>query len=119
MNALNMHVGFKCDLGEIPHHDSSLEISNPVVSFSDLDKDDLEDLHAKMNELTKKINIEFQKFFGKVFTSFRDSKKIDRDKIVLTLTTNEAVFEEDELAKTKTVFDVFMLIKCYLSLIHI
>ena len=64
-----------------------------------------------MSELTRKIDVEFQSFFSKVFTSFRDSEKIDRDKLVLTLTRNETIFEEDELAKTKTVFDVFMLIK--------
>ena len=102
---------FKCNLDEIPHHGSSLEIPNPIVSFSSLDEDDLEDLHAQMSELTKKIDLEFQTFFNKVFTSFRDSMKIDRDKLVLTLTRNETIFEEDELAKTKTVFDVFMLIK--------
>lgn len=64
-----------------------------------------------MNELTKKIDLEFQSFFSKVFTSFRASEKIDRDKLVLTLTRNETIFEEDELAKTESVFDVFMLIK--------
>ena len=102
---------FICDLGEITHHRSSLEVPNRIVSFSSLDEDDLEDVHAQMSELTKKIDIEFQSFFSKVFTSFRDSEKIDRDKLVLTLTRNETIFEEDELAKTKTVFDVFMLIK--------
>lgn len=76
-----------------------------------MDEDDLEDLRAQMSELTKKIDREFQSFFSKVFTSFRDSERIDRDKLVLTLTRNETIFEEDELAKTKTVFDVFMLIK--------
>ena len=105
---------FSCDLDDIPHCKSSLKVSNDIVRFGDLDEDDLEDLYAQMNELTRKIDIEFEKFLNKVFKSFRDSKDVDRDSLVLTLTKREA-FKEDELAGTKTVFDVFKTIKPYCS----
>ena len=99
----------------IPHSKSSLKVSNDVVHFDELDEDDLEDLHAQMSELTRKIDIEFEKFLNKVFISFRDSKNVDRDSLVLTLTKHEALLKEDELAGTKTVFDVFKAIKPYCS----
>ena len=104
-----------CNLDEIPHCKSSFEVSNPIVRFSDLEEDDLEDLHAQMDELTRTIKLEFKKFLDKVFVSFRDSTEVDRDRLVLTLLKEEALFEEEELAEAKTVFDVFKTIKPYCS----
>ena len=86
-----------------------------MVSLSSLDEDDLEDLQAQMRRLKKQIHLEFQKFFDKVFTSFRDSKTVDRDKLVMTLMNEETIFEKEELNQTSTVSDVFMLIKQHCS----
>ena len=86
-----------------------------MVSFASLDEDDLEDLQAQMSELTKEINLQFDKFFDAIFTSFRDSKQIDRDKVVVILTNKEAVFEKDELEGAKSMYDVFRMIKYHCS----
>ena len=108
-------VEFSCDLGNIPQYKSSFEVTNPIVRFSDLDDDDLEDLRAQINKLTKKINLEFGRFFDKVFASFRDSRKVDRDRLVLTLISEERLFKEDELAGTTSVYDIFKVIRHYCS----
>ena len=109
------NAGFSCDLGEIPHCESSLKVPNPVVSFASLDEDDLEDLQAQMSELTKEIKLQFDIFFGAIFKSFRDSTQIDRDKLVITLMDKESIFDKDEVDKTKTVYDVFRMIKSHCS----
>ena len=76
----------------------------------------MEDLYDQINELTRKIKIEFKKLFDKVFVSYRDSQEIDHDRLVLTLINSEEnLFKEDELAGTKSVFDVFKIIKPYCS----
>lgn len=103
---------FSCDLGDIPHHKSTLKAPNPIVAFSDLDIDDLEDLKDQMNALTREINAKFRTFRSRVFTSFRD-ENVDRDQVVLTLTDLD--FEKDELDSTQTLFDVFMLINDHSS----
>jgi hypothetical protein len=103
---------FSCDLGEIPRCKPSFKVANPVVRFSDLEEDDLEDLYDQINELTKKIKLEFGKLIDKVFVSYRDSQEIDHDRLVLTLINSEDnLFKEDELAGTKSVYDVFRIIK--------
>ena len=106
---------FSCDLGKIPRCKPSFEVANPVVQFNDLEEDDLEDLFAKIDELTKKIKLEFAKFFDKVFVSFRDSHEVDLDRLVLTLINDEKLFKEDELAGTRSVYDVFKAIRPYCS----
>ena len=76
----------------------------------------MEDLHFQIDELTKKIKLEFGKLFDKVFASYKDSQEIDHNRLVLTLINNEEnLFKEDELAGTKSVYDVFKIIKPYCS----
>ena len=75
----------------------------------------MEDLHAQINKLTKQIELEFGRFFDKVFTSFRESQKVDHDRLVLTLVSKEKLFKEDELAGTTSVYDVFKAIRPYCS----
>ena len=76
----------------------------------------MEDLYIQIDELTKKIKREFGKLFDKVFASYRDSQEIDHDRLVLTLINSEEnLFKEDELAGTKSVYDVFKIIKPYCS----
>ena len=87
---------FSCDLGGIPCCKPSFKVTNPVVRFSDLEEDDLEDLYAQIDRLTKKIKIEFGKFFDRVFVSFRDSQEVNHDRLILTLINEEKIFKEEE-----------------------
>ena len=109
------HRSFSCDLDNIPCQKSSFNFPNPIVQYCDLDEDDKEDLHAQMNELTKQIDIEFEKLLKNVLKSFRDSEDVDRDSLVLTLVKKEGVFQEEEFAGEKTIFDVLKTIKPYCS----
>ena len=102
-------IGFKCDLGTIPLCKSSLKVSNPVVSISTLEEDDRENLQAQVYLLTKKIRDEFEKFFVAIFSSFRE--KIDREKLVLTLIKEETFIQKDKVNETKSIYDVFVIIK--------
>ena len=106
---------FSSDLGDIPRCKPSFEVTNPVVQFSDLEEDDLEDLRAQIQKLTEKIKLEFDKFIDEVFVSFRDSQKVDHDRLVLILISREKLFKEDELAEVKCILDIFKIIRPYCS----
>ena len=80
-----------------------------------MDEFDLEDLRAQINELTKEIDLQFEKFFNAIFSSFRNKKEVDCDNLVVTLTSKEAVFEKAELDRTETICDVFRIIKSHCS----
>ena len=104
------YVDLECVLHEIPHHESSLAVSNPVVDFSSLNEDDREDLEFVINELRKKIDIEFDKLFNVIFKSW-NSREIDFKELFLTLTKKEKFFEEGDLYQVKTVYDVLLMVK--------
>ena len=106
-----MYIGFKCDLDEIPHCESSLGVPNPVVKLSSLDEDNLIDLEAQMRDLTYKIDLEFEKLFRAMYKSFKKSEEIDHNELVITLTKKERFFEPAELRQTKTVYDVLLMVK--------
>jgi hypothetical protein len=106
---------FKPDLGEIPLCATSFKIPNPVVRIGDLDEDDQEDLYAQINELTRKIELKFRQFFDQIFTSFRESQDVDRDRLVMTLINREGLFKEGELAEATSVSDVLKAIRPYCS----
>lgn len=106
---------FSCDLTDIPHgKSSSLDISNPVVRFSDLDEDDREDLLAQIDELTEKIELEFGKLIDKVLSSFWDSG-VDHNRVIVTLIGKEKLLREEDLTGTRNIDDVFKIIRPYCS----
>ena len=107
--------GFKLDL-ECPHTSSSLPISNPIISFEDLDEYDREDIFAQMNEFTKKINIKFKKLLSQVFESLTEMH-VNHESVVLTLTQDDVmVFDEnDTIGEAKDMFAVFKAIRPYCS----
>lgn len=108
---------FECDLGDIPHTPSSLvHVANPIVPFNDLSEDDLEDLYAQMNGLTKGIQLEFLSLLTQVHESFK--KSVDLDALVLVLKRDDVlVFEEHdpELASAKDISQVFHVIRPHCS----
>ena len=106
---------FKPDLGDIPQCATSFKIPNPIVRISDLDEDDQEDLYAQIDELTRKIELKFGKLFDRIFTSFRDSREVDCDGLVMTLINKEKLFKEGELAEATSMSDVFKAIRPYCS----
>ena len=65
--------------------------------------------------LTKKIKLEFNKFSDRVYMSFKESKKVDHERLILTLRKCEPIFTEEDLARTNTVYDVFGLIEPHSS----
>ena len=113
--SLAIHRSFSCDLDDIPYQNSSFNVPNPIVQYNDLDEDDKEDLLAQMYELTKQIDLEFEKLLNNVLKSFTVSEDVNRDSLVLTLVKKEGVFKEEELARAKTIFDVLKTIKPYCS----
>ena len=107
---------FVCDLDGIPHKKSlAHSISNPIVCFKDLSEYNLEDLHAIMSSLTKKIKLEFNRFFDRIYMSFRESTKIDHQRLILTLRKCEPMFREDDFTQMETIHDVFELIQPHCS----
>lgn len=106
---------FKPDLGDIPQCATPFKIPNPIVRISDLDEDDQEDLYAQIDELTRKIELKFGKLFDRIFMSFRDSREVDCDRLVVTLINKEKLFKEGELAEANSVSDVFKAIRPYCS----
>ena len=95
-------------LCEIPHHRSSLAVSNPVVDLKSLDEDDREDLECVINELRMKIDIEFDKLINVIFKSW-NSREIDLEELFLTL-KKENVFEEGDLHQVKTVYEILSMV---------
>ena len=102
-------VDLESVLCEIPHHESSLAVSNPVVDIKSLNEDDQEDLECVINELRRKIHIEFHKLINVILKSW-NSRKIDFEELFLTV-KNENVFEEGDLDRVKTVHDVLLMVK--------
>ena len=100
----------KPDLGDIPLCSTPFKIPNPIVRISDLDEDDQEDLYAQIDELTRKIELKFGKLFDRIFTSFRDSREIDHDRLIVTLINKEKLFKEGEQAEATSVPDIFKAI---------
>lgn len=98
-----------CNLEGIPHKKSSHGISNPIVCFKDLDEDSLENLQAIMKSLTKKIKVDYATFYDRIYTSFRNSQKIDHQRLSLALRNSECepLFSEVNI---QTVYDVFDLL---------
>ena len=94
---------FVCNLEGIEHHRSHM-IPNPIIHFSSLSKHEREDLRAKMNELTEKIEYKFCKFQNWVLKCIVGGK-IDRNSLVATLHNDVQFTDED-----KTEVDVFMKI---------
>ena len=92
-----------CNLEGIEHHRSHV-MPNPIIHFSSLSKHDREDLRAKMNELTEKIENEFCKFQKWVLECIVGGK-IDCNTLVATL-RNEVQFTDEVKAEV----DVFMKI---------
>ena len=78
-----------------------------------MDEDDQEDLYAQIDEMTRKIELKFGKLFDRIFTSFRDSREVDCDRLVVTLINKEKLFKEGELAEATSVSDVFKAIRPY------
>lgn len=105
----------KPDLGDIPLCSTPFKIPNPIVRISDLDEDDQEDLYAQIDELTRKIELKFGKLFDRIFMSFRDSREIDHDRLIVTLINKEKLFKEGELAEATSVSDVFKAIRPHCS----
>ena len=97
-------IGFKCDVGKVPLCKSSHKVSNPVVSISTLEE---ENLQAQVYQLTKKIKDVFTKLFVAIFSSFRE--KNDREMLVLTL-KNKIDLGKDKVNETKGICDVFDII---------
>ena len=104
-------VDLESVLCEIPHHESSLAVFNPVVDLKSLNEDDQEDLEFVVNELKKKIDIEFDKLFNVIFKSWNSREIIDLKELFLTLTKKENFFEEGDLHQVKTVYDVLLMVK--------
>ena len=96
-------------LCEIPHHESSLAVSNLVVDLKSLNEDDREDLEYVINELRKKIDIEFNKLINAIFKSW-NSREIDLEELFLTL-KEENGFEESDLRQVKTVYEILSMVK--------
>lgn len=80
-----------------------------------MDEDDQEDLYAQIDEMTRKIELKFGKLFDRIFTSFRDSREVDCDRLVVMLINKEKLFKEGELAEATSVSDVFKAIRPYCS----
>ena len=103
---------FECDLENLPHRPSNLRVSNPIVSFDSLTDNQREDLLAKMNELTKRINSEFQKLLNQIFESFK--KRISCDSLALTLLANN-ICDEENLDGETSMFRLFKMMHPYCS----
>ena len=100
---------------DCPHKQSSLPIPNPVVRFEDLSKGDCKDLFAQLNELTKKIHMEYSKLFDQVYVSLRE--RFEYNHVVLTLTRDHGqLFQGNKkLLRAKNMLDVFMVIQPHCS----
>ena len=61
-----------CELAEIPHKQSSLQIPNPVVQYSELSIDDQEDLQAQLQKLKLEIHRKFLKFEAELVNSLHE-----------------------------------------------
>ena len=100
-----------------PHKSSdALPISNPIIPFEELSKDQCEDLLAHMHKLTKDINSKFKKLLIKVYESLK-ARSVDHLSIVLTLTEDDVMIfdQNDKLDEAKDMFDVFKAIHPHCS----
>ena len=106
---------FLCDLSRISHSSSSFDkVKNPIVRFNELHEDDLEDLYAQMNQLTKVVQKEFLTFLAHIHDSFK--QHVDYNTLILILERDEIlIFKDADFSAAKDVSDVFRAIRPHCS----
>ena len=99
---LNVHAGPSlkreeniCNLAEVPHKQSSLQIPNPVVRFTELSIDEQEDLKAQIEELKFEIHRKFLKFEAELVNSLRE--RIAAANVVRTLLAHCTVYPTESM----------------------
>ena len=84
-----------CELVEIPHKQSSLQIPNPVVQFSKLSIDEQEDLQAQIEELKFEIHRKFLKFEAELVKSLHE--RVTAANMVRTLMKHCTVYPTESM----------------------
>ena len=79
-----------CKLAEIPHKQSSLQIPNPIVQYSEVSTDEKEDLQAQIEKLKLEIHKKFLKFAVDLISSLH--KRTAATDIVRTLLEHCTVY---------------------------
>ena len=84
-----------CELAKIPHKQSSLQIPNPVVQYSELSIDEQVDLQAQLKKLKLEIHRKFLKFEAQLVNSLHE--RIAAADIVRTLMKHCTVYPTESM----------------------